>query len=137
MLSTWRREQGMSRVSFEHVRRGVIRHISGVGLDLDGTFVITKEWVVVVEVVVDMVVCGRRKKKIFTGTKQIVSHLRSFELVFPVLSRNSCFSPVTGGRGRKEIITSRSFKWLNMSQELRGGERETWLCVNKRCVVQC
>lgn len=128
----------MSRVSFEHVRRGVIRHVSGVEPDLEGTSVIKKKRVaavVLAVVLVQTVVCGRRQKMIFTGTKQIVSHLRSFESVFPVLRHYSCFSRVTGGQGRKEIITSSSSssKWLKVSQELRGRKRDMFVRVCKVC----
>lgn len=121
----------MSRVSFEHVRRGVIRHITGVGPELEGTFVIKMEWVVVVllvVVVVQMVRCGSRKKIIFKGTKQIPSGLRSVESVFPVLRRWSRFSPVTGRRGGKDIINSRGSRRLKVCQELGGGERDIGVC---------
>lgn len=122
----------MSRVSFEHVRRRVIHHITGVGQDLEGAFVVKKEWVFVVVLVVQRMVCGRRQKLILAETKQTVSHLWSFESVYPVLGRCSCFSPVARGRGCKEILTSRSSKWL----KLRGKERDmvAWL-QSVRCKV--
>lgn len=129
MVRTLRRQKGMCRVSFKHVRRGVIHHISRMGLDLEGASVMKQEWVFVVVLVVQMMVCERRQKVLFAGTKQIVSHFWSFGSVFPVLRRCSCFSPVTGGQGCKEIISGRRSKWHKVGQKLGGRERDMVVCL--------
>lgn len=122
----------MSGVSFEHVRRGVIRHITGVGPEFEGTFVVKTEWVVVV--VAQMVRCGSRQEIVFKGTKQILSGLRSVESVFPGLRRWSRFSPLTGDRGGKEIINiCRGSRGLKVHRELGGVEGDIGVCDCKVC----